>query len=135
MKFPDRYSLLFLVPGIALTLISAYIPLSYLHKQIFWTETEAVIMERVEHIVGGEAEVLYRMHYSDEAGVARQIEVDIENNFSEGRDSDHAVLLYDPADSANFELVNPGRYLLILFLPFGLLLSYLGLPGRDHPVK
>jgi hypothetical protein len=132
MKKIDRYALLFLIPGIGLTFASVYIPLSYLHKQIFWTETEAVIADRFTPTVGSEAEVLYRMSYTDAAGVVHQIEVDSENDFMEGRNTHFTRLLYDPADAVNFELVNPGRYLLLLFLPFGLLLVSLRLAGKGR---
>lgn len=122
------YSLLFLLPGIGLILVSLYIPISYLHKQISWTETEATIVDRVERNAGGEAEVLYMMEYVDERGLVHQATIDSEIHFSEGTSSSRAPLLYNPSDPTKYEFVNPGRYLLILFFPLGLLLAYFGKP-------
>lgn len=127
MKRFYPYQLWFLVPGIGLVIASIYIPISYLHKQLFWTETEAVIDGQVER-GSGEIQVFCLMNFTDAQGLVYHIEANTENTFMDGKDSNHVRIYYDPFNPNNFELVNPGRYLLILFLPFGLLCVYLGWP-------
>ena len=130
MKQFHLYQLWFLIPGIGLTLISLYIPASYLYKQISWTETEALIVEGNERQVGGEG--LYLMDYTDANRGLHRIEVDGENNtFMEGTDSKHVRLYYDPSSPVDYELVNPGRFMVLLFFPFGLLCCYLGWPSVE----
>lgn len=110
--------------------VSLYVPLSYLNKQLSWTETEALIVEGNERQAGSEG--LYLMDYTDMNGGLHRIEVDGENNtVMEGKDSEHARIYYDPFNPADYELVNPGRYMLLLFFPFGLLCSYLGWPSVE----
>lgn len=135
MRQFNSYQLLFLIPGIALVAASLYIPLSYLHKQLFWTETEALITERVGRNEGAEVEVIYLMDFTDKQGIVHHIQAGVENTFIEGRDSEHIRIYYDHSNPADYELFNPGNYLLILFLPFGLLCSYLGWPEKASSKK
>lgn len=124
------YQLWFLIPGIALVVAGVFIPLNYLHKQLFWTETEALITEEVLRYDGAETELFYHMAYTDEEGLSHHIQVSDENTFVEGKDSMHVCIYYDQSNPTNYELVNPGRYMLILFIPLGLLACYFGWPER-----
>jgi hypothetical protein len=126
------FQLWFLLPGVALVVASVYIPLSYLHKQIFWTETEALTNNRVERDDGMGGLVYYSMTFADEGGTTHYIDPNSDDTFMEGKDSNHVRIYYDPSNPEAYELVNHGRYLLILFLPFALLLCYLGWPDRER---
>lgn len=120
----------FLIPGIILVITSIYVPLSYLNKQIFWTEADALITDRVEEMAGSEVQLVYHMEFVDHQGALHHIKPNTDDTFMEGKDSNHVRIYYDPTSPSNFELVNPGRYMLVLFLPFGLLLLYLGWPEK-----
>lgn len=132
MKRFYPYQLWFLIPGIGLVVASIYIPLSYLHKQLFWTETEAIIQGQQER--GGiEPKVYCLMQFTDSKGTVYNIEANIEDTFTEGKTSNHVRIYYNPKTPGEFELINPGRYLLILFLPFGFLCVYFGWPEKVTP--
>ena len=60
----------------------------------------------------------------------RNVQADLEEDYQEGADSNHVQLLYNPDNPEDFELVNYGRYLVFIFLPFGILLMYLGWPEK-----
>jgi hypothetical protein len=131
MKF-QAFQLWFLIPGVILTLTSVHVPVSYFHKQLFWNEAEALLGDRVERESGGVSEVLFKMEFVDEKGMKQHILTDLEDTYTEGKDSQHIRIYYDPANPEDHELVNHGRYLLILFLPFGLLCCYLGWPEKTE---
>lgn len=120
----------FLIPGTILLVTSIYVPISYLNKSIFWTETEALIIERVEENTRSGVELVYYMEFSDHQGRVHKIKPNTDDTFIEGKDANHVLIFYEPTHPANFELVNPGRYMLILFLPFAMLLLYLGWPEK-----
>lgn len=60
----------------------------------------------------------------------RNVQADLDDDYQEGADSNHVQLLYNPANPEDFELVNYGRYLIFVFLPFGLFLMYVGWPEK-----
>lgn len=107
-----------------------YIPISYLHKQIFWTATEAIITGKIEQSVGPASEGLVLVDFTDTQGLTHHIRVDADNTFIEGKDSAHIQILYNPFHPTDYVLVNPGRYMVILFLPLGLLACYFGWPEQ-----
>ena len=127
------FQLWFLIPGVILVVTSVYVPLSYFHKQLFWTATEALIKERRVEEKPGQPEVFYQMEFTDERGEKYQVLGDYDDSFTTGVDDDHVRIYYDPASPQNYELVNHGRYMLILFIPFSLLLLYLGWPHKEMP--
>lgn len=131
MKRFHPVQLLFLIPGIGLVLLSAYLPLNYLHKQLFWTKTEAMITEHAYREKRGESYLYIKMEFADRRGKIYYIEPNVDDTFTEGSDSQHILIFYDPSNPEDFELVNPGHYLIVFFLPFGLLLTYLGLPAKE----
>ncbi len=124
------YQLWFLVPGLGLVWLGYYLPASYIYQQLYWVETEAVITGYRLDTTATPINY-YLMDYTDSLGTVFHIEVDVENTITEGRDADHARLYYDPADPANFALVNHALYLVVLFLPLGLLSLYFGWPKRE----
>lgn len=130
MKKFQPYQLWFLIAGVLLVLTSVHVPVSYFHKQLFWVETEALLGERVERGSAGAPEVLFKMEFVDANGATQHILADIDDTFTQGRDEQHIRIYYDPEDPQDYELVNHARYLLILFLPFGLLCCYLGWPEK-----
>jgi len=127
MKQFQWSQLLWLIPGIGILWISAYLPLNYLRKQIFWTKTEAQIIEQTVREIGGEADIYYKMEFTDKLGKVYRIEPDDDDTFTAGSDTQHILIYYDPSNPADFELVNPGFYLIVIFLPFGLLCTYMAL--------
>ena len=54
-----------------------------------------------------------------------------DNDYVEGSDKDHFILYYNPRNPSENILLNYGSYMVILFLPFGLLCSYLGWPHKE----
>jgi hypothetical protein len=121
------FQLLFLIPGIGLIITSLFVPLNYLHRQIFWTETEA-LMEFTEFDNGMKGGARCRLQFTDIHGKVYDFYPNTDDTFTEGKDYKHIRIYYDPANPADALLVNHGQYLLILFFPFALLLTYLGLP-------
>lgn len=121
----------FLIPGIGLLLVTVYVPLSYLHKQMFWTATEALIVDRTSKEVGGEVSLYLHLEFTDSNGSLHRVIDGTENSYIEGRDPDYAWIYYDPANPGDFALVNHFRYMLIIFIPFALFLVYLGWPHKD----
>ena len=121
------FQLWFLVPGILLIGSCTYFPLSYLYRQIYWTRTEA-------SVIGPSAEqehqdVLYvDMVFADIHGAVHLIRVDNETYYG---NPDKVPLYYNPKSPGEFEVVNHLRYLMVIFIPFGLFLAYLGWPHRD----
>jgi hypothetical protein len=104
-------------------------PLNYLRRQIFWTETEA-LMELTEFDNGMGGGLQYRLQFTDMQGKVYDFYPNSDDTFTEGKDSNHIRIYYDPANPSDALLVNHGQYLLILFFPFALLLTYLGLPEK-----
>jgi hypothetical protein len=129
MKKFEPVQLWFLLPGIGLVIASVLVPLNYLYKQLYWTPTEAVITGHELTAQGPDAQLLTLMDFTDEHGVIHHIGEDEEREtFFNGADSLHVRVYYDPLNPADYELINPFRYVVLIFLPFGLLLCYLGWP-------
>jgi len=126
MEKAQSHNLWLLIPGIGLILTSFYIPLSYLYNQLYWKETEAFITDRIERDDGVKVRVFYVMNFTDAQGTVHRIEASSRDTFMKGKDEDHVRIYYDPSNPPNFELVNHGRYLLLLFFPLGLLACYFG---------
>src|SRR5688572_26042623 len=120
------FQLWFLIPGILLLGASIYIPLSYLHKQIFWTRTEASVLAREWNRFD---DLIVELEFTDVQGEPHRIHVDSETY---NGDPDKVPLYYDPQNPDEFQVVNHYRYFLVIFLPFGLFVTYLGWPHRDE---
>ncbi|MEQ9374995.1 MAG: hypothetical protein RIG68_07460 [Imperialibacter sp.] len=132
MKNFKLFQLWFLIPGVALVATSVLVPLNYLYAQLYWTPTEAIITGTVLNTDGPEAELLTLMDFTDGEGVVHHISEDEEREtLTRGTDDQHVRIYYDPLDSGNYVLANYGRYLIVLFLPLGLLACYLGWPRED----
>lgn len=122
--------LLFLVPGVLLIFASLWIPAAYTYKQIVWTRTEARFVERITPKEG--ADIAYSLlEFTNEKGNVYQIKENEENTMVEGQDDQHFVLYFNPNNPEEYIMMNYGRYLLILFFPFGVLLSYSGWPEKE----
>jgi len=120
--------LLFLVPGLLLIIASLYIPADYAYKQIFWPRTEARFLERV---LPENEDVAYSvLEFTDSEGALYQVKENEENTMITGSDDQHFILYYNPINPTDYVMMNPGRYLLLLFFPFGVLLCFLGWPER-----
>jgi hypothetical protein len=126
--------LIVLVPGVLLVCVSIYIPIHYFYRQLTWTKTEA---RHLETEVNATGTIAYNvMEFTDANGNVQRIKDDDENDRVEGSDDQHFVLYYNPKKPDEFVMMNPGRYLIAIFLPFGLLCCYLGWPHKtDKRVK
>ena len=118
--------LLFLLPGIGLVSVSLIVPVRYFYRQMMWTRTEGLLLENVFSEDGQQGHSL--LEFDDATGTKRQVKVDYDDSMFEGSDDKHFILYYNPADSTEFVMMNPGRYMIVIFFPFGLLLCYLGWP-------
>jgi len=125
----NPYIILLFLCGVGLTVVSTWIPLTYLYKNIFWTKTEALIIgvERLDF-----EDAYYVMEFTDTKGTVHQIKEYYENDFTQGKDEKHALVLYNPENPAQNEVKNPGKFFIAIFLPFGLLCSYLAWPRKDQ---
>lgn len=123
MRNPVLY-ILFL-PGVGLLVVSTWIPVSYLYKNIYWTETEAEIIGLVQK---NEETVYHVMRFSDASGIVHEIQHDTDNDFSQGKDERHALVLYDPENPQRYDVKNPGKFMIAIFFPLGLLCAYFGWP-------
>lgn len=132
----SKPNLILLVPGALLVFVSIYIPIQYFYRQFAWTKTEARQLERELNYEGTEASAYNIMEFTDANGNVQRIKDDDENDRFEGSDDQHFVLYYNPKKPDEFVMMNPGRYLIAIFLPFGLLCCYLGWPHKmDKRVK
>jgi hypothetical protein len=121
--------LLFLVPGLLLVGASLYIPADYAYKQLFWPRTEARFLEQI--LPENELNMGYSLlEFADASGTLYQVKENDENTMITGSDDQHFILYYNPIDPTDYVMMNPGRYLLLLFFPFGVLLCFLGWPER-----
>jgi hypothetical protein len=121
---------LFLVPGVLLIFASLYIPSVYVYKQVQWIRTEARFVERI--IAEDGTDVAYSLlEFMDEKDVLHQVKENEENTMVEGSDDQHFILYYNPTKPEDFVMMNYGRYFLVLFFPFGVLLCYLGWPEKE----
>jgi hypothetical protein len=122
--------LLFLVPGVLLLFASLYIPSVYLYKQLQWTRTEARFVERITAEDG--TDIAYSLlEFTDEKNMLHQVKENEENTMIEGSDDQHFILYYNPVNPDHYVMMNYGRYLLVMFFPFGLLLCFLGWPQKE----
>jgi hypothetical protein len=129
-RTPLSIIFLFLLPGLGLAAVSVIVPVRYLYRNVMWTRTEGLLLfvndrDQQAHPV---------LEFNDDRGIKRRVAVNGEDSMFEGSDAMHFVLYYNPSDSTDYVLMNPGRYLLLLFFPFGLLLCYLGWPERARQV-
>ena len=133
MRNYSPYLLLYLIPGLLLVLASTYYPTELLYKQLLWTKTEALLLQAESENLGGDTGVYDLMEFKDKDGNVHIIKVyDItDNDYVEGSDKDHFILYYNPRNPSENILLNYGSYMVILFLPFGLLCSYLGWPHKE----
>lgn len=125
---------MFLIPGLLLIVASISIPIHFLYKQIFWTHTEGLIGDPIETYTS-DVGLFYSVTFTDAKGEILKVQADLEEDYQEGADSNHVQLLYNPDNPEDFELVNYGRYLVFIFLPFGILLMYLGWPEKIKSEK
>ena len=88
-------------------------------------------MEKEVISEGAEIGVFNLMEFKDKDGYVHAIREDDENDVMEGSDKDHFILYYNPRNASEYMMLNPGKYLVIIFLPFGLLCSYLGWPQKE----
>lgn len=122
--------LLFLVPGLLLVFVSVYYPIDYLYKQVAWVRTEGLYIGQIEpENMPGNAYLVFE--FTDPSGTVYQVHEGYDNTVIEGSDNQHFLLYYNPANPNEFVMVNPGRYLVLLFGPFGLLLCYFGWPEKE----
>jgi hypothetical protein len=133
MRKLKLFQLWFLIPGVALVAVSVLIPLNYLYAQLHWTPTQATITGTVLNNNGPEVERLTLMDFTDHEGVIHHISEEDDDEESEspatgGAENQYVRIYYDPLNPTDYVLTNSGRYLIVLFLPFGLLLCYLGWP-------
>lgn len=129
MRQLNLYLFIFFIPGLLLSVTCIYVPISFLYKQIFWTHTEGLIGDRIENYTPNGI-IFHSITYQDAQGIMRNVQADLDDDYQEGADSNHVQLLYNPANPEDFELVNYGRYLIFVFLPFGLFLMYVGWPEK-----
>jgi hypothetical protein len=118
------FQLWFLIPGLFLIGSCIYFPLSYLYRHIFWTRTEASVLGREWDRDGN---LLVDMTYVDARGEVHPIRVDSETYSG---DPDNVPVYYDPERPGEFQVVNHFRYFMVIFIPFGLFLTYLGWPHK-----
>jgi hypothetical protein len=122
--------LLFWIPGLLLIGMNIYIPVEYAYKQLAWTRTEAHLVERIAST--DRNDIAYSvLEFKDHSGKLHRIKEDEENTMVKGSDDQHFILYYNPTSPVNYVMMNQGRYLLILFFPFGLLLCFLGWPEKE----
>ncbi len=133
MRKFHSYQLLFLIPGVLLVLASTYYPTELLYKQIMWTKTEALFLQVESEKLSEDTDVYDLMEFKDKEGNVHTIKVYdmIDNDYAEGSDKDHFILYYNPRNPSDYIMMNFGKYMVILFLPFGLLCSYLGWPRKE----
>lgn len=125
----DSTQLLFLVPGLLLISASLYIPADYAYKQLFWPRTEARYLEQI--LPENEPNMVYSLlEFADTTGTLYQVKEYDENTMITGSDDQHFILYYNPINPTDYVMMNPGRYLLLLFFPFGVLLCFLGWPDK-----
>ncbi len=121
--------LLFLVPGLLLIGASLYIPADYAYKQLFWLRTEARYLEHI--LPENEPDIAYSLlEFADATGALYQAKENAENTMITGSDDQHFILYYNPINPTDYVMMNPGRYLILLFFPLGVLLCFLGWPER-----
>lgn len=133
MKNYSPSMLLFLIPGVLLVLASTYYPTELLYKQLMWTRTEALYLQEESENLGGDTGVYDLMEFKDKDGnvhTAKVYDV-IDNDYVEGSDQDHFILYYNPRNPSENVMLNYGKYMVIIFLPFGLFCSYLGWPRKE----
>lgn len=125
--------MLFLLVGTGLSGICIYWPVTYAWKQIMWHRTEARLLDIV--YTENSDFVYYSLEFTDQQGRVFQIKEDTDNHITEGKDDDHYVMYYNPAKPEEFVMANFGRYMIVVFLPFGLFLCYVGWPDLKLPRK
>ena len=133
MKKHPPTILLLLIPGLLLVLAGTYYPSELLYKQLMWTRTEALYLQEESENLGGDTGVYDLMEFKDKDGnvhTAKVYDV-IDNDYVEGSDQDHFILYYNPRNPSENIMLNYGKYMVILFLPFGLLCCYLGWPRKE----
>lgn len=133
MRKFHSYQLLFLIPGVLLVLASTYYPTELLYKQIMWTKTEALYLQVESENLGRDTGLYDLMEFKDKEGNVHTVKVyDLtDNDYVEGSDKDHFILYYNPRNPSDYIMLNFGKYMVILFLPFGLFLSYVGWPRKE----
>jgi hypothetical protein len=125
--------LLFLVPGLLIIGASIYVPASYAYKQLVWPRTEARFLERV---LPENEDVAYSvLEFADSEGTFYQVKENDENAMITGSDDQRFILYYNPRNPWEYVMMNPGRYFMFLFFPFGVLLCFLGWPEREPSPK
>lgn len=93
-----------------------------------WQRTEARLLGTT--VKENSDFVYYSFEFTNQQGRVFHVKEDTDNHITEGRDDQHYILYYNPANPEEFVMANFGRYLIVLFLPFGLFLSYVGWPDK-----
>lgn len=122
------FQLWFAIPGVILLVTSFVVPVGYMYRQIYWTRTEGLFIEQIITNDGEDAITVVEFAAAD--GKTYRVESNGESLFT-GSDDKHYLLYYNPENPEQFMMLNHGLYLMLLFIPFGLLLCYLGWPHRE----
>ncbi len=130
MREFHRFQLWFLIPGILFTLICVLVPLVFLYQQLIWTQAEARIIDKIQKNPGPFMEPYIVFEYQDQTGSAHRFEFPKDNYYMEGKDDEHALILYNQNAPESSAVVNYSKYTLIIFLPITLLACYLGWPRK-----
>lgn len=125
------FQLWFAIPGALLVFACFYFPVSYLYKQLYWTRTEALYIEQV--VPRNPDDTYTVLEFTATNGRTYRVQTSGESMY-EGSDDKHFLLYYNPQNPEAFEMLNHGIYFMLLFLPFGLFVCYLGWPHRELPV-
>ncbi len=92
-----------------------------------------MLLQAESENLGGDTGVYDLMEFKDKDGNVHIIKVyDVtDNDYVEGSDKDHFILYYNPRNPSEYIMLNFGKYMVIIFLPFGLFCSYLGWPQKE----
>ena len=123
----------FLLPGLGLVVFSIYTFVSVLLKQLTWTKTEGTISGSVIQSDSDGDYVYEKAVFTDASGKSIEVISKTSAGSTEAnwKREGQVTIYYNPNNSSNADLFSWGQYLPIFFLPFGLLLMYLGWPHRE----
>lgn len=128
MRFTvNSLTFLLFLPGVVLICFCVYFLSTGIYQLAAWNKTSGVITE-VVNIGTVENSFHEKATFVDDRG--KSLEVIALSGFLNEEDTFEGTvtIVYDPANSANARIVFLRDYLLLLFLPFGALLVFLGWP-------